>query len=308
MMGRLGRLFTDRKYRYTVLHDRGFLNILTDKAFLKYAFRARMGKKLNLKQPKTYNEKLQWMKLYDRDPRYSMMVDKAEVKKYVAELIGEEHIIPTLGVYDTFDEIDFDALPDQFVLKCTHDSGGLAICTDKAAFDKDAAREKIERSLKNNYYRHGREWAYKFVKPRIIAEQYMVDESGYELKDYKFFCFDGEAKLMFIASDRQVKGEETKFDFFDMDFRHLPFTNGHPNATHPIEKPATFSEMRRFAEVLSAGLAHARIDFYDIGGRVYFGEITFFHWSGMVPFDPPEWDERIGDMLTLPETKTKKKN
>ncbi len=305
---KIKRFFTVPKYRFQVLQSHGFLNLLGDKTYLKYAYRINFGKKLNLKHPVTLNEKIQWLKLYNRDPRYTEMVDKAAVKDYVARTIGEEYIIPTLGVYDSFDEIDFDALPEQFVLKCTHDSGGLAICTDKATFDYAGARTKIENSLKRNYYRaSGREWVYKDVKPRIIAEQYMVDESGYELKDYKFFCFNGTAQMMFIASDRQVQGEETKFDFFDMDFNHLPFTNGHPNATHEIKCPASFTRMRALAEMLATGIPLVRVDFYDINGRIYFGEITFFHFSGMVPFNPPEWDEKLGNMLTLPEKPKKKK-
>ena len=184
-----------------------------------------------------------------------MMVDKYEVKKYVASKIGEEHIIKTLGVWDHFDDIDFAQLPNQFVLKCTHDSGGLVICTDKSKLDLAAAKKKIEKSLKNDYYMQNREWPYKNVKRRIIAEEYMVDESGYELKDYKIFAFDGEAKAMFIASDRTNPNEETKFDFFDMDFNHLPFTNGHPNSKEwdKIKRPKGLDEMKKYAEILSKG-------------------------------------------------------
>lgn len=233
---------------------------------------------------------------------YTMMVDKYEVKKYVASKIGEEHIIKTLGVWDHFDDIDFAQLPNQFVLKCTHDSGGLVICTDKSKLDLAAAKKKIEKSLKNDYYMQNREWPYKNVKRRIIAEEYMVDESGYELKDYKIFAFDGEAKAMFIASDRTNPNEETKFDFFDMDFNHLPFTNGHPNSKEwdKIKRPKGLDEMKKYAEILSKGLPEARIDFYDINGKVYFGEITFFHWSGFERFEPAEWDKKFGSWITLP--------
>ena len=201
-----------------------------------------MKKKLNLKDPKTFNEKLQWLKLYDRNPKYTQMVDKHEVKNYVASRIGSEYIIPTLGVWDKFEDIDFDSLPNQFVLKCTHDSGGLVICKNKSDLDIDATKRKINKCLKKNYYWHGREWPYKNLRPRIIAEQYMEDTSTKELRDYKFFCFDGEVKALFIASDRQVKGEETKFDFFDMEYNHLPFTNGHPNARVMPEKPKGFEK------------------------------------------------------------------
>ena len=278
--------------RYPVGH------LLPDKFCLKHLYRVHMGKKLNLKHPKTYNEKLQWLKLYDRKPEYVKLVDKYEAKKYVAERIGEEYIVPNYGVWNSFDEIDFDALPEQFVLKCTHDCGGLVICKDKSTLDKDAAREKINRCLKRNYYWSSREWPYKTVQPRIIAEAYMEDEKNGDLPDYKFFAFDGEVKMMFIATERQSK-EETKFDFFDADFNHLPFLNGHPNAKVLPEKPQNFEKMKDLAAKLSEGIPQVRIDFYEVNGKIYFGEITFFHWSGLVKFEPEEWDEKNGEWITL---------
>ena len=276
-------------------------NVLSDKTFVKIEYRNRMRKKLNLKTPQTFNEKLQWLKIYDRKPIYTTMVDKYEVKNYVADKIGDEYIIPTLGVWDSFDEIDFDALPDQFVLKCTHDSGGLVICKDKSKLNKEKAKKKIELSLNRNYYYHGREWAYKDVKPRVIAEKYMEDKNSKDLKDFKFFCFDGKAKAMFIATDRFARGVETKFDFYDMNFEHLPFTNGHPNAECVIEKPKHFEKMKELAEILSKGIPQIRVDFYEIDDEVYFGELTFFHWSGMVPFVPEKWDYKFGDWIELPK-------
>ena len=272
---------------------------LSDKAYIKLAYFRRFHRFPNLKNPKTYNEKLQWLKLYDRKPIYTTMVDKYEAKKYVADIIGEEYIIPTLGVWDKFDDIDFDSLPNQFVLKCTHDSGGLVICKDKKDFDIYRAKRKINKSLSTNYYYHGREWQYKNVKPRIISEKYMEDSKTSELRDYKFFCFNGEAKMLFIATDRQKKDEETKFDFFDMDFNLLPFTNGHPHASVVPKKPKCFDEMRILAEKLSVGIPQLRVDFYEVNGKVYFGELTFFHWGGMMPFDPPEWDEKIGQWIDI---------
>jgi len=230
-------------------------------------------------------------------------VDKFDVKKYVADRIGEEYIIPTYGVWDSFDEIDFDKLPDQFVLKCTHDSGGLVIVRDKSALDKTKARRKIEKCLKRNFYYLGREWPYKDVKPRIIAEAYMEDETTAELRDYKFFTFNGVPKVLFVASERQKEGEETKFDFFDMDYNHLPVCNGHPNASVPPKKPETFEKMRELAEKLSEGIPHLRVDFYEVNGKIYFGELTFYHWSGMVPFEPEEWDYTFGSWLELPIAK-----
>lgn len=275
-------------------------NVLSDKTFIKIEYRNRMRKKLNLKTPQTFNEKLQWLKIYDRKPIYTTMVDKYEVKNYVADKIGDEYIIPTLGVWDSFDEIDFDSLPDQFVLKCTHDSGGLVICKDKSKLNKEKAKKKIELSLNRNYYYHGREWAYKDVKPRVIAEKYMEDKNSKDLKDYKFFCFDGKVKAMFIATDRFTQGVETKFDFYDTNFEHLPFTNGHPNAECVIEKPKHFEKMKELAEILSKGIPQIRVDFYEIDDEVYFGELTFFHWSGMVPFVPEKWDYVFGEWIELP--------
>ena len=283
------------------LGHRGYFNWLSDKTYLRMIFRINMGKVLNLDDPQTYNEKLQWLKLYDRKSEYSMMVDKYEVKDYVAHKIGDNHIIPTLGVWERFDDIDFSLLPNQFVLKCTHDSGGLIIVNDKSKLDIVKAKKKINHCLKHNYFWGLREWPYKDMKPRIIAEQFMVDESGTELKDYKFFCFDGEPKAMFIATDRSDPKEETKFDFFDMDFNHLPFTNGHPNATREIKRPESFEEMKQIASKLSEGIPHVRVDLYNINGHIYFGELTFSHWSGFKPFVPEEWDYKFGSWITLPK-------
>ena len=293
--------FRDPHARLRMLARRGLLKWMSDEQFLKRMYRTYFGKSLDLKNPRTFNEKLQWLKLYDRKPLYTQMVDKYAVRRYIEEQIGGEYLIPLVGgPWNSFDEIDFDALPEQFVLKCTHDSGGLVICRDKHRLDREAARRKIERSLRRNYYVSSREWPYKDVKPRIIAEAYMEDASTSELRDYKFFCFGGEPKMLFVASDRQTAGEETKFDFFDMDYNHLDLRNGHPNAAVPPEKPAQFGLMRELAQKLSQGIPHVRVDLYEVNGRVYFGEMTFYHWSGMVPFDPPEWDERLGSWITLP--------
>jgi len=293
-----------RKFHQRVLAwcaNKGFFNFLSDRQYLELVYYARVGHILHLDNPRMFTEKIQWLKLYDRKPEYSLMVDKYEAKKYVAKKIGKEYIIPTLGVWDKFDDIDFDFLPEQFVLKCTHDSGGLVICRDKKFLDVNLAKKKIEKSLRRNYYKHSREWPYKDVKPRIIAEQYMEDRSTKELRDYKFFCFDGVAKALFIASDRQKKGEDTKFDFYDIDFKHLPFTNGHPNADVAPQKPERYQEMINLAERLATGFPHLRVDFYEVNGVVYFGELTFYHWSGFQPFVPEEWDATFGDWIKLPD-------
>lgn len=269
-----------------------------DRIYIKMLYKYHLKRKLDLDNPKTYNEKLQWLKLYDRKDIYTKMVDKCEVKDYVKKRIGKNYLIKTLGVWNNFDDIDFDKLPNSFVLKCTHDSGGLVIVQNKKNFDKNEARKKINHCLKRNYYLNLREWPYKNVKPRIIAEEYMVDESGYELKDYKFFCFNGTCKAMFIATDRNAK-TETCFDFYDTNFNHLPFTNGHPNSDKKINKPENFDKMIELAEILSKDIPQCRVDFYNINGKIYFGEITFFHWSGLVPFEPEEWDYKFGSWINL---------
>lgn len=301
-MNKFFKYLSDSDYRFKVNDSHGLYRIMPDEQYLRRKFKVMLGYDLNLSSPKTYNEKLQWLKLYDRKPIYTTMVDKYEVKSYVASIIGNEYIIPTLGVWDRFEDIDFDSLPNQFVLKCTHDSGGLVICRDKANLDLVSARQKIVSCLKRNYYYKFREWPYKNVKPRIIAEQYMEDTATAELRDYKFFCFDGVAKALFIASERQDTSTDTKFDFYDMDFRHLDLTNGHPNAGKDIKKPETFEEMRDLAEKLSENIPHLRVDFYEVNGKAYFGELTFTHWSGLMPFDPEEWDYTFGSWIKLPES------
>lgn len=267
---------------------------------IRHVFKKRMGKELNLKNPQTYNEKLQWMKLYNHNPLYTTLVDKFAVKQYVEEKIGKNYLIPTLGIWNRFDDIDFNSLPNQFVLKCTHDSGGLVICKDKSKLDLTVARKIINKCLKHNFYYSGFEWPYKNVKPRIIAEQYMEDTKTKELRDYKFFCFDGIVKYLFIATERQKEGEDVKFDFYDADFHHLPFRQGHENAFVLPEKPLRFDEMKILAEKLSSGMPHVRVDLYEVDGTIYFGEFTFFHHGGWTPFDPEEWDYTFGKEIKIP--------
>lgn len=275
-----------------------------DKKYLKILYKHCLKKECNLDNPTTYNEKLQWLKLYDRNDYYTKLVDKYEVKNIVSEKIGEEYLIKNLGVWDRFEEIDFDKLPDKFVLKCTHDSGGIVICTDKSKFDLKKAQRKINHCLHRNYFLNHREWPYKNIKPRIIAEEYYVDESGKELKDYKFFCFNGKAKILFVATDRPF---DTKFDFFDMDFQHLPIINGHPNSSVQIKKPKNFDKMIEIVEKLSAGIPHVRVDLYNVNGKIKFGEMTFYHWSGLVPFEPDKWDYKLGKMIELPKKRKEDK-
>ena len=283
------------------LAQRGLLKFLPDKAYLSILYRAKFGKKIHWKAPKTFNEKLQWLKVYDHNPVYTTMVDKFEAKQFAAQRIGEQYVVPLLaGPWERFDQIDFEALPDQFVLKTTHDCGGVWICKDKSSLDRQAAKEFLEKHLKRDYYSTGREWPYKNVKPRIFAEAFLAELED-DLRDYKFFCFDGVPKLMFIASERQSKEQETKFDFFDMDFNHLSIINGHPNSPNPISRPENFEKMKELAAVLSKGIPHLRVDFYECSGRLYLGEMTFSHWVGLVPFEPEEWDEKLGSWIKLPQ-------
>lgn len=274
--------------------------LYSDSFFLKAKYYLIMGRRLNLETPQTYNEKLQWLKLYDKRPEYTKMVDKIEAKDYVTSIIGEEYIIPTLKTYNSIDEVNFDELPKQFVIKCTHDSGGVVVCKDKDKLDKKAALKKLSKGLSKNFNYQTREYPYKNVVPRLIAEQYMEDESGYELKDYKIFCFDGNPKMSFVASDRQKEEEETKFDFYDLEWNHIPVVNGHPCSEHGIAKPQNYDKMLELASKLSQGIPHVRVDFYNINGKIYFGELTFFHWSGLVPFEPEDWDYTFGSYINLP--------
>lgn len=274
-----------------------FYRLIPDEFYLKILFKVRLNRKLDLRNPKAFNDKLQWLKLYDRNPEYTKLVDKYEVRKYISNTIGEEYLIPLIGVYDTFDEINFDELPEKFVLKCTHDSGGVLICNNKNKLDISVQKKKFEYLLKRNYFYSKREWPYKNIKPRIICEKYMVDESGVELKDYKFFCFNGRPKALFVASDR---GIDTRFDFYDMEFRHLPFSQHYKNGIKEILKPKGFEDMKKLASHLSQGMPHVRVDFYDIDGKIYFGELTFYHFSGLEKFEPEKFDYLFGSWLKLP--------
>lgn len=281
------------------LGARGGFHHMPDDVYIRLCYRAHFGRKLNLDEPRTFNEKLQWLKLHDRNPLYTKLVDKAAVKPWVAERIGWEHVVPTLGVWDHFEEIDFASLPEKFVLKCTHDSGGLAICNDRSSFDMDGARKRLKRSLQSSYYWCGREWPYKDVKPRVIAEEYLEADSSDDLPDYKLFCSEGEIKGLYIATERQ-SGSEVKFDFYDSNFNHLPIvSNGHPASGKAIEPPKCWNEMKRIAEKLSEELRFVRVDLYDTKNGVMFGELTFFHMSGFAPFVPSVWDERFGSWINL---------
>lgn len=285
---------------FDALNYRRLLNWLPDKLFLKAAFRARFGSSLNLKNPKTFNEKLQWLKLYNRHSDYTIMVDKYRVRDYVANKIGSQYLIPLLGDWDDPNQIDFDNLPNQFVLKCNHNSGlGMCICQDKTKLNIENVRKELKKGISQNYYLTGREWPYKNVPRKIIAEKYMVDESGYELKDYKFYCFNGKVKLLMINSDRMTPGQ-TKADYFDENYNHLDFSWGYENANSIVPKPSGFEKMKALAEKLSGSIPHVRVDFYQTSSGIYFGEMTFFDGSGFDVIEPIEWDYKLGSWIELP--------
>lgn len=274
---------------------------LPDKMFLKIRFRLSMGYWLNLKNPQTFSEKIQWLKLYNRKPEFTMMVDKVKVKSYIASIIGEKYIIPTLGVWDNPDEINFDVLPNRFVLKCNHNSGtGMYICKDKSKMDIEKVKAELRKGLKQNYYKKNREWSYKNVEPRIIAEKYMEDKNG-ELKDYKFFCFDGCVKCLEVDYDRFIEHHR---NIYDINWNLMPFSIAYPSKEGiVIEKPQNFEKMVEIAQILSKGCPHVRVDLYNIEGTIYFGELTFYHGSGYETFKPSEWNLKFGEWIQLPNKK-----
>lgn len=293
---KLGKYILDKRYRFLINSSYFGYKNMSDKEFLEKKFKYMLGYDLNLENPTTFNEKLQWLKLYDRCPEYTTMVDKFAVKKYMADKIGEQYIIPTLGVWDKFDDIDFDKLPKQFVLKCTHDSGGLVIVKDKQQFDKAAANKKLEKCLKRNYYWSGREWPYKNVSPKIIAEQYLQDSKTSQLNDYKFLCFEGRPEIIEIHQNRYTN--KYTQDFYDINWRPVPISQGEKFG-NGIFKPQTFELMLKFSASLSEGFHHLRIDWYEVNGKLYFGELTFYDGSGFVPFDKIEYDEYLGSLIKL---------
>lgn len=270
-----------------------------DTIWVQFKYFCKFNRFCNLKDPKTFNEKLQWLKLYYREPSHTRMVDKYEMKDYVTQIIGEGHVIPLIGVWDRVEDVDFDSLPSKFVLKTTHDCAGLVICPDKSKLNINEARERLKKALNSNYYIKYREWPYKNVKPRIIAEKYMVDETGEQLKDYKIFCFNGEPYCIQVDFDRFL---EHKKNLYSLEWELLDFSYNYPS--HPeisIARPETLDDMLRIARQLSTGEPYVRVDFYSVEGRAYVGEITFFPASGYGKFLPSEYDRVFGDMIHLPE-------
>ena len=274
------------------------LSKVSDRYAIEQQWKRCMDYPLNLSDPRTFNEKLQWLKLYDHNSLYHMLVDKYEVKQWVADKIGAEHVVKTYALYSSVEEIDFDRLPTSFVLKCTHNSGGFVLCKDKTKLDKDEAISILSNGMAcKDYYKGSREWAYKGVKPRIIAEELLEDNTFPELVNYKFWCFNGEPRVMYIT----VKTEDIWENFYDMDFKPLDIDHGFRKYEGKIEKPVAFEQMKEIARKLSQGIPHVRVDLYQIKGQPKFSELTFYDWAGFRPFSSYEWDLKIGELLQLPK-------
>lgn len=275
---------------------------LPDRLYIKMMYRFKVGRRLNLNNPQRFTEKLQWLKLYDRNPSYTNIVDKFEVKTYIANLIGKEYIIPTIGVWNRPEEIDWDSLPQRFVLKTTNGGGGdgIVICRNKSLLDTDKAIYKLNKNAQSNLYSHLREWPYKNIVPRIIAEEYLEDESG-ELRDYKFYCFGGIPKVMLIASNRFT---EHNFNYYDMDFNQLPIHSAVGGKSNIVfDRPDNFEEMIELSKKLSQGFPHIRVDLYNVNNKSYFGELTFFDSSGYDNLNSDTVDLEWGSWIALPTKK-----
>lgn len=272
---------------------------LPDEKYIRLIVRGKLGYSMNLENPKTFNEKLNWMKLHHRDPKYTLLADKYEVKRIVSNCIGSQYVVENYGSWNSFDDIDFDSLPDNFVLKCNHDSGGAIICKDKKTFDYQKAKHKINSSLKKNYFYACREWPYKDIKPKVIADKYLDDHSGRELNDYKFWCFNGVPKYMYCTV--KTNKEDIFENFYDMEFNKAPINHGFHRRIPEFEKPAAFELMKELAGKLSKGIPFVRVDFFYVDGKVYFGEYTFYDWAGLQPFESYEMDLKLGELIDLPE-------
>ncbi|MBO1003216.1 ATP-grasp fold amidoligase family protein [Pseudogracilibacillus auburnensis] len=283
------------------LGDKRVFNWLPDKYYLKLLYWGETGEKLNLVNPQKYNEKLQWLKLYNRKPEYTKYVDKYAVRSYISEIIGDEYLTPIIGVYNSIDEIDWNSLPDKFVLKCTHGSSANIICTNKNELNIKDAKEKLNKWMKKNWYWFGREWPYKQVRPRIICEKFIEQSDGDELRDYRFFCFNGEPK--FITVDFSITNKEkTRRNLYDLEWNLMDEEISYPKELGiKVKKPERLCEMISLSKKLSENIPHLRVDFYYIKEKIIFGEMTFFHQSGMGKFRPTKFDNQLGEWLKLPK-------
>jgi len=270
-----------------------------DKICIKMQFEAAIGQKLDLKNPKTFNEKIQWLKLHGDLQKYANLADKYEVRKFVSNSIGEEYLIPLLGVWNKFEDIDFSKLPEQFVLKCNHDSNSVVICKDKTTFNIKKSREKLNKCLKRKFYYAFREYQYKNIKPKLIGEKYMVDESENELKDYKIYCFNGNPKIIQVIYDRCT---DSKANLYDIEWNYIPVVKTYPtNPNRMINKPSKLDEILHLAKMLSKNCLFVRVDFYSVNDKIYFGELTFTPAAGLGKFEPKEFDFEMGSWIELPK-------
>ncbi|MBQ8524644.1 MAG: glycosyl transferase [Clostridia bacterium] len=311
------KLLCDKNYRVIKLAKAGVYNYMNDEKYLKKIYRARMGRTLDLENPELFSEKLQWLKLYDHNPLYTQLVDKYRVREYIAEKVGEEYLVPLLGVWEDPDEIDFDALPERFVLKCNHNSGtGMCICRDKSKLNVDAVKKKLKKGLREDFYLRHREWPYKNVPRRIIAEKLLTLTSDplakNGLDDYRFYCFHGDPKLIYVYQagtlDFGNKPSIASCNIFNSNWEQLPFRQKSPSAPIPPSPPSGLGKMLELSKQLSAGCPFMRVDFYEIDGHLYVGELTLYPGGGLATFNPPEWDRKIGKWLTLPERRSRKEN
>lgn len=300
LLNKIKKGINEPKMIFLYIIDLPFVNrLIPDKVYLKIKFRLIMGKKLDLKNPVTWSEKCQWLKLYNRKDEYTMMADKYAVRDYIAETIGEEYLIPLLGVWDNADDIDFDKLPDKFVLKCNHNSGkGMCICKDKSKLDFSKVRKELNEGLKEKYFYAGREWAYKNIKPRIVAEEYIESSDG-DLRDYKFYCFDGYVDSVMVVADRQT---DVKYYYFNKDWELLRYNELGKSLPEgfSVFKPPKMDEMWGIAEKLSKGHPNLRVDLYNENGKIYFGELTFFDNGGYKKKFDYASDKHLGDLIVLP--------
>ncbi|MCH5342471.1 MAG: glycosyl transferase [Acetatifactor sp.] len=284
----------------------GVFDWLPEIPFIKFQYWARMGEKLNLSRPELFSEKLAWLKLYNQRPEYSTCVDKYAVKEYVSKKIGAEYIIPLLGVWDKFEDIDFGSLPDQFVLKCTHDCGSICVCKDKNNFDFASAKEKITKAMRKNYYVHNKEWAYKNVVPRIIAEKYVDSLGNPESLEYKVSCFNGKVEFItFCRGIAHASLDVRTNDHYDRDFNRLNWYAFYKNSNIQWKKPEQWDKLIELSEKLAKDIPYVRVDWYVIDGEIFFGEMTFYTWGGYLDFEPSEWNKKLGDMIDLPDKITR---
>ena len=281
------------------LSGHGIFHLMPDETYLKIIYRCRMGRKLNLSNPTTFNEKLQWLKLYDRRPEYITCSDKYAARQILKKTLGEDYLVPLIGVYNRVDDIPWDDLPNQFVLKCNHASGANIICHDKNELNIEESKRQLNKWLRTNYFWYGREWPYKDIKPLIICEKYLVDEDDRELRDHKFMCFNGEPKCLFVCLNR-YSSNGLNVDFYDMDWNPMPFIRHYPRSGHILDKPKHFELMVEISKLLSKNTLFLRVDFYEANGQLYLGELTFYPGSGFEEFTPESYDTLLGSWLKLP--------